>query len=147
MVLLVNVQTYHNPPTTKNVDENINTLYLSLPFVGQTGEHIVRKCKRNLYKCFKNDTKVIFRVNFKTTKLLFFHLLKTGPHCLVIRLLYTSSNAPVAASLMQEKHNVRYFKEHQSMDGNKRPVPSLLILIVVMTTTILKTYIKSWSTI
>ena len=43
-----------------------------LPFTGKEAEGVVMRCKKRLFKLFKKDQKVEFRVHFQTTKLSFF---------------------------------------------------------------------------
>ena len=54
------------------IDEDITRLYLSLPYQGIAGEHIVRKMQRKLRHCFKKELNISFKVQFNTTKLAYY---------------------------------------------------------------------------
>ena len=43
-----------------------------LPYEGKDSEYIVKRCKRKLFRMFDNKKKVIFNVQFRTTRLSFF---------------------------------------------------------------------------
>ena len=43
-----------------------------LPYFGKEAENVVFRCKKRLYKLFKKDLKVEFRIHFQATKLSFF---------------------------------------------------------------------------
>ena len=55
-----------------NIDDEISTLFLSIPYCGKETEFIVKRCKQKLYRCFKKEVKVKFVTQLKTTKLSFF---------------------------------------------------------------------------
>ena len=64
-----------------------------LPFVGKEAEGVVMRCKKRLFKLFKKDQKVEFRVRLQTTKLSLFTSNKV--HCYVPLLLSTNTRVPV----------------------------------------------------
>ena len=56
----------------KENDEDSTTLFMFLPYIGKESEYIVKRCKRKLFRMFDNKKKVIFNVQFRTTRLSFF---------------------------------------------------------------------------
>ena len=57
----------------RNDEEDvISTIYMFLPFIGKEAEGVVMRCKKRLFRLFKKDQKIEFRVHFQTTKLSFF---------------------------------------------------------------------------
>ena len=52
-----------------HTDNNVTTLYLSLPFCGVESEHIIKNTKRKLHRTFKEPQKVRYNVYLQTTKL------------------------------------------------------------------------------
>jgi hypothetical protein len=57
----------------QNDEEDISKIiYIFLPFTGKEAEGVVMRCKKRLFKLFKKDQKIEFRVHFQTTKLSFF---------------------------------------------------------------------------
>ena len=56
----------------KENDEDSTTLFMFLPYIGKESEYIVKRCKRKLFRMFENKKKVIFNVQFRTTRLPFF---------------------------------------------------------------------------
>ena len=59
----------HQPSDEEDVSKIV---YMFLPFTGKEAEGVVMRCKKRLFKLFKKDQKVEFRVHFQTTKLSFF---------------------------------------------------------------------------
>ena len=55
-----------------NVDDEITKLYLSLPYQGIKGEHIVKKMQHKIHHCFKKDITIKLIVTYNTTKLAYF---------------------------------------------------------------------------
>ena len=53
-------------------DEEIEKLYMSLPYNGKEAECIVKRCKKRLKKLFKKEKTVKFSISFQSTKLSFF---------------------------------------------------------------------------
>ena len=45
---------------------------MSLPYAGKEAENVVTRCKKRLFKLFKKEVKVVFRIQFQATKLSFF---------------------------------------------------------------------------
>ena len=52
--------------------EELDTLYMFLPYNGQEAESIVIRCKKRLSRLFKNDRKVKFNIRFQSTKVAFY---------------------------------------------------------------------------
>ena len=61
-----------NRPINTDEEEIKNTIYMFLPYAGKEAESVVLRCKRRLFKLFKNNLRVEFRVHFQATKLSFF---------------------------------------------------------------------------
>jgi hypothetical protein len=63
-----------NRPTNNDEEEEEvkNTIYMFLPYAGKEAESVVLRCKKRLFKLFKNNLKVEFRVHFQTAKLSFY---------------------------------------------------------------------------
>ena len=53
-------------------DDDVTTLYMSLPFSGKEAESIVKRSKRRLMKLFKKEKSVKFSIFFESTKISFF---------------------------------------------------------------------------
>ena len=53
-------------------DDDVTTLYMSLPFSGKEAESIVKRSKRRLMKLFKKEKNVKFSIFFESTKISFF---------------------------------------------------------------------------
>ena len=53
-------------------NEEYDTIYMSLPYMGNEAENVVSRCKKRLFKLFKKEVKVKFRIHLKTTTLSFF---------------------------------------------------------------------------
>ena len=53
-------------------DDDVTTLYMSLPFSGKEAESIVKRSKRRLTKLFKKEKNVKFSIFFESTKISFF---------------------------------------------------------------------------
>ena len=53
-------------------DDDVTTLYMSLPFSGKEAESIVKRSKRRLMKLFKKEENVKFSIFFESTKISFF---------------------------------------------------------------------------
>ena len=53
-------------------DEEYEKIYMSLPYMGNEAENVVSRCKKRLFKLFKKEVKVKFRIHFQTTTLSFF---------------------------------------------------------------------------
>ena len=58
--------------SSETTDDNIETLYMFLPYNGKHAESIVQRCKKRLIKLFKREKKVKFEVCFQSTKVSFF---------------------------------------------------------------------------
>ena len=58
--------------TTDEQDQDTTPLYMSLPYAGKEAENVVTRCKKRLFKLFKKEVKVVFRIQFQATKLSFF---------------------------------------------------------------------------
>ena len=56
----------------KTTVDNVETLYMFLPYNGKHAEAIVQRCKNRLIKSFKREKKVKFEVCFQSTKIAFF---------------------------------------------------------------------------
>ena len=61
-----------NRSINNDEEEVKNTIYMFLPYAGKEAESVVLRCKKRLFKLFKNNLKVEFRVHFQTTKLSFY---------------------------------------------------------------------------
>ena len=63
-------------PRRENNDEQeteeLDTLYMFLPYNGREAESIVTRCKKRLSRLFKNGRKVKFSIRFQTTKVSFY---------------------------------------------------------------------------
>ena len=55
--------------TVSNDEHQYSHLYLSLPYLGEESEQIIRKTKSKLYRTFKNPESVKFNVQLRSTKL------------------------------------------------------------------------------
>ena len=53
-------------------DDDVTTLYMSLPFSGKEAESIVKRSKRRLMKLFKKEKNVKFSIFFEATNISFF---------------------------------------------------------------------------
>ena len=60
------------PQKHNTQEEDATTLYMFLPYIGKESEHVVKRCKRKLFRLFDKKAKVKFNVQFKTTKMTFF---------------------------------------------------------------------------
>ena len=58
--------------SSETIDDNIETLYMFLPFNGKHAESIVQRCKKRLFMLFKREKTVKFEVCFQSTKISFF---------------------------------------------------------------------------
>ena len=47
-------------------------IFLTIPYLGNKGESILKSTKRKLFRCFKNDKHIKLIVKYKTTKVCFF---------------------------------------------------------------------------
>ena len=56
----------------RDQDDDVTTLYMSLPFSGKEAESIVKRSKRRLTKLFKKEKNVKFSIFFESTKISFF---------------------------------------------------------------------------
>ena len=56
----------------RDQDDDVTTLYMSLPFSGKEAESIVKRSKRRLMKLFKKEKNVKFSIFFESTKISFF---------------------------------------------------------------------------
>ena len=63
--------TDRNHAKNKNED-NITTLYMSLPYLGDKSEQSIRNTKRQLQRLFKTPDKIKFNIQTKSTKLSFY---------------------------------------------------------------------------
>ena len=62
-------------PSTKRSDDEDQErveLYMFLPYFGKEAENTVERTTKRLFKLFKKDKKVIFKIQLQTTKLSFF---------------------------------------------------------------------------
>ena len=64
------------PPTPPLQEEEQDMesvhLYMFLPFFGKEAEAIVQRTKKRIFKLLRKDKKIVFRIQFQTTKLSFF---------------------------------------------------------------------------
>ena len=58
--------------TNHDEDTDQETIYLTIPYIGNQGESVVQKCTKRLSKLMKREKKVVFKVFLETTKLAFF---------------------------------------------------------------------------
>ena len=65
-------QSLHNRRDIDEETEQVNTLYMFLPYTGQEAENIVTRCKKRLSRLFKKEKKVKFSVSFQSTKVSFY---------------------------------------------------------------------------
>ena len=57
---------------TEEEEQDITTLYMFLPYAGKEAENVVIRCKKRLFKLFKKEVKVAFKIHFQATKLSFY---------------------------------------------------------------------------
>ena len=58
--------------STDEQDQDTIPLYMFLPYAGKEAENVVTRCKKRLFKLFKKEVKVVFRIQLQATKLSFF---------------------------------------------------------------------------
>ena len=61
----------HPHPRRVNDDEDTHDIYMFLPYAGKEAESIVLRCKKRLYRLFRKDLKIKFRVHLQSKKLSF----------------------------------------------------------------------------
>ena len=68
---LIRECTHPQTRITEEDDKENHDVYLFLPYTGKEAETVVRRCKQRLFKLFKRDLKVNFKVYFQSKKLSF----------------------------------------------------------------------------
>ena len=59
-------------PTQEDQDTDTVDLYMFLPFFGKEAETVVQRTKKRIFKLLRKDKKIVFKIQFQTTKLSFF---------------------------------------------------------------------------
>ena len=65
-------QSLQNRRAVDQETEEMDTLYMFLPYTGKEAESIVTRCKRRLSHLFKKEKKVKFSISFQSTKISFY---------------------------------------------------------------------------
>ena len=61
-----------NPhPRRVDDDEDTQDIYMFLPYAGKEAESIVLRCKKRLFRLFRKDLKIKFRIHLQSKKLSF----------------------------------------------------------------------------
>ena len=65
-------QSLHNRRDVNQEPEEVETLYMFLPYIGQEAESIVKRCKKRLSYVLKKEKNVKFSISFQSTKISFY---------------------------------------------------------------------------
>ena len=113
--------------TNDKEGDDVTTLYISLPYLGEEAEQIIKKTKSKLYRTFKESQKVKINVQLKTTKLSFFA--KKRYHSSASHTWFMNLRAPVVLINISKRLIRPYLDGQKNTHGPKKIVRSVSTLL------------------